>query len=88
MPRTRPNKIDRIIGKRIRQRRSDWKITQKQLGRAVGVSRQQIRKYEKAKHKISASLLWEVAYQLQVPLSYFTAPSRHIRATCSEMLKT
>ena len=63
--------VDRRIGLRLRQRRTDLDISAKLLGEAIGVTQQQITKYERGTNRISASRLDEIANQLQVPLSYF-----------------
>ena len=71
MPKAPLNEIDRRIGTRIRQRRKDWDISMEQLGAALGVSWQQIQKYEKAENKVPASTLCAIAHQLQMPVLYF-----------------
>ncbi|WP_273758572.1 helix-turn-helix transcriptional regulator [Bartonella sp. AU55XJBT] len=68
-----PHFIDISIGKRIRQRRIAMGLTQKALGSFLGVSFQQIQKYEKGLNRVSASCLLEIATQLQVPISFFYA---------------
>ncbi|WP_273758570.1 helix-turn-helix domain-containing protein [Bartonella sp. AU55XJBT] len=68
-----PHFIDVLIGKRIRQRRIAMGLTQKTLGGFLGVSFQQIQKYEKGLNRVSASCLLEIATQLQVPISFFYA---------------
>jgi len=55
----------------LRQRRSDYAISQSQLASAIGVTYQQVQKYETARNRISASCLYDMAYQLQVPVGYF-----------------
>ena len=77
MPRYQLNDMDRQIGNRLRRRRSALGISMNKLGGAVGMSYQQIQKYECGKNKIDASLLWEVARQLQVPISYFFDETPH-----------
>ncbi|MBV1900882.1 MAG: helix-turn-helix domain-containing protein [Kordiimonadaceae bacterium] len=58
--------IDIEVGKRIRQLRKDRGITQTQLGNAIGLTFQQVQKYEKARNRISASKLAQIAKIFQV----------------------
>jgi transcriptional regulator with XRE-family HTH domain len=55
----------------MRSRRLVLGISQEDLGKAVGVSFQQIQKYEKGANRIGASRLQKLAHALQVPISYF-----------------
>lgn len=55
----------------MRARRLVLGISQEDLGKAVGVSFQQIQKYEKGANRIGASRLQRLAHALQVPISYF-----------------
>ncbi len=59
------------IGQRIRARRQQLGISQDRLGKAVGVTYQQIQKYEKAKAAISASRLYRVSKALDKPIGWF-----------------
>jgi transcriptional regulator with XRE-family HTH domain len=59
------------IGGRIRQRRTELGLTQEQLGDMLGVSYQQIQKYETAANRVSASRLYELARACGVDVSYF-----------------
>ncbi|WP_144755180.1 helix-turn-helix domain-containing protein [Bartonella saheliensis] len=68
-----PHFIDVLIGKRIRHRRIAIGLTQKALGSFLGVSFQQIQKYEKGLNRVSTSCLLEIAQKLQVPISFFYA---------------
>tara|TARA_R110001599_G_scaffold316357_1_gene525478 strand:- start:56 stop:463 length:408 start_codon:yes stop_codon:yes gene_type:complete len=69
-----PNPIDVRIGRRLRRIRKIKRITQKELGAAVGTSFQQIQKYERAANRISTSKLVEIATFLGVTIHYFTGP--------------
>lgn len=69
--RIRLRQIAGHIGGRIRQRRTELGLTQEQLGRALGVSYQQIQKYETAANRISAGRLYELAHEFGVEPSYF-----------------
>ena len=64
-------KIDRHVGARIRKRRSELGLTQGDLGEAIGLSYQQIQKYETAISRCSAGKLYELAVALDVEISYF-----------------
>ncbi|MCG8493095.1 MAG: helix-turn-helix domain-containing protein [Sneathiellales bacterium] len=64
-------KIDRHIGTRIRKRRSELGLTQGDLGEVIGLSYQQIQKYETAISRCSAGKLYELAVALEVEVSYF-----------------
>ncbi|MDO6727210.1 MAG: helix-turn-helix domain-containing protein [Cognatishimia sp.] len=65
------NKIDVLVGKRIRARRHAMGISQTELGDAIGVKFQQIQKYETGANRVSASRLWAVAEKLGVDVVYF-----------------
>lgn len=71
MPRFSTNETDRQIGRRIRQRRKDLSLSQAALADALGMSFQQIQKYETGTNQIAASLLLEVSSHLCVPVIYF-----------------
>jgi transcriptional regulator with XRE-family HTH domain len=65
--------IDVQVGARVRQRRVLLGISQMAFGKAVGLTFQQIQKYERGGNRISASKLYEFASILDVPVSYFFA---------------
>jgi transcriptional regulator with XRE-family HTH domain len=65
------NPVDTQVGAKLRARRLLLGISQEDLGKAVGVSFQQIQKYEKGTNRIGASRLQKLAHALQVPISYF-----------------
>ncbi|WP_019222889.1 helix-turn-helix domain-containing protein [Bartonella rattaustraliani] len=67
----KPHPNDISVGKKIRFRRNFMKISQKQLGRQLGVSFQQIQKYEKGINRVAAGRLQEIANILDVDISYF-----------------
>ena len=66
-----PAKQDKIIGQRLRKRRKELGMSQRELGTCIGVSYQQIQKYEKSINRLPASSLYEIANALDVPLEYF-----------------
>ena len=63
--------VDRHVGERIRLRRALVGMTQEDLARALGISYQQLQKYETAGNRVSAGRLYEIAQALGVEMSYF-----------------
>ncbi|MFK7973482.1 MAG: helix-turn-helix domain-containing protein [Rickettsiaceae bacterium] len=63
--------VDQLVGHRLRMRRMVLGMSQQDLGKAVGVSIQQIQKYEKATNRISSGKLFTLAKFLKVPITYF-----------------
>lgn len=63
--------IDVNVGSRIRLCRRALKISQEALARQVGVTFQQIQKYESGANRVSCSMLWKIAEKLQEPIAYF-----------------
>lgn len=66
-----PNPIDVHVGSRVRLRRTMAKISQSELGDALGVTFQQVQKYEKGTNRIGASRMQKIAETLNVPVSFF-----------------
>ena len=66
-----PDPVDRHVGARIRMRRLMLKFSQAQLGDALGLSFEQVQKYEKGSNRVGASRLQHIASILQVPVSFF-----------------
>ena len=66
-----PNPIDKHVGARVRMRRLLVGMSQEKLGTALGVSFQQVQKYEKGTNRIGAGRLQEIAKILKVPVSFF-----------------
>ena len=64
-------RISSHIGERIRQRRAELGLTQEQLGHALGISYQQVQKYETAANRVSAGRLFELARECGTDISYF-----------------
>lgn len=73
MSRAPIDSIDAFIGQRLRTRRTDLKMSQDKLGQEVGITFQQVQKYERGANRISASRLWMIAKALGVHVSYFFA---------------
>ena len=63
------NAIDAYIGARMRERRLALEMSQDQLGRELGVSFQQIQKYESGKNRVSAARLFDICKALNVALA-------------------
>lgn len=63
--------VDRHVGLRIRLRRKELGVSQEKLAIALGITFQQVQKYERGANRISASKLWETARALSVPIAYF-----------------
>jgi transcriptional regulator with XRE-family HTH domain len=71
MPRGALDPIDKHVGGRVRMRLLMLDMSQSDLGNALGLTFQQIQKYEKGSNRISASRLQHIAQILQVPVSFF-----------------
>src|SRR5260370_521939 len=69
----RPNgtTIDDYVSARIRERRVMLGLTQHQLGEMIGVTYQQVHKYERGKNRVTAGRLFEIARVLDAPITYF-----------------
>jgi transcriptional regulator with XRE-family HTH domain len=78
-----PDPTDSHVGSRTRMRRMMLGMSQAKLADALGLTFQQIQKYEKGKNRISASRLQQAAYILQVPISFFFdgAPATNAKPT-------
>jgi transcriptional regulator with XRE-family HTH domain len=74
-PELKPNNlassIDKVVGIRIRECRVMRGLTQKQFANLIGVTYQQVHNYECGIHRVSASLLYEIARELDTPIDYF-----------------
>ncbi len=66
-----PNPIDIHVGSRVRLRRMMLGMSQEKLGEQLGITFQQIQKYEKGTNRIGASRLQHIARVLSVPISFF-----------------
>ena len=63
--------VDVHVGTRIRLRRKSMKMSQEQLGEQLGITFQQVQKYERGTNRVGASRLWHISKVLQVPVQYF-----------------
>ena len=66
-----PNPTDKHVGSRVRMRRMMLSMSQEKLGDALGLTFQQVQKYEKGTNRIGASRLQQIAHILQVPVEFF-----------------
>jgi len=79
MAKKAPNPIDKHVGSRVRMRRMMLSMSQEKLGDALGLTFQQVQKYEKGTNRIGASRLQQISHILQVPVAFFFegAPNLH-----------
>ena len=92
-----PNPIDVHVGRRIRQRRTLLGMSQEKLAEAIGLTFQQVQKYERGGNRVSSSRLFDLTHILDVPISYFfdemgagvadKSPSRLMGVPASKMQK-
>ena len=66
-----PNPVDLHVGARIRMRRKIIGISQEKLAEELGLTFQQVQKYERGANRVSASKLYEIARALLTPVAYF-----------------
>jgi transcriptional regulator with XRE-family HTH domain len=66
-----PDPVDVHVGRRLRLRRTLLGMSQEQLANAVGVTFQQIQKYERGSNRVSASRLYDISKVLGVPVAFF-----------------
>src|ERR671917_530930 len=75
-----PNPIDVWVGARLRLRRNMLGLSQEKLGEAIGLTFQQVQKYERGANRIGASRLHELSLVLDVPVSFFFDDTDPVRA--------
>ena len=78
MAKKAPNPIDRHVGSRVRMRRMMLGMSQEKLGDALGLTFQQVQKYEKGTNRIGASRLQQISHILQVPVAFFFEGAPHV----------
>jgi transcriptional regulator with XRE-family HTH domain len=66
-----PNAVDLHVASRLRLRRQEVGISLETLADALGVTYQQVQKYEKGTNRMSAGILYQMAMTLEVPVQYF-----------------
>lgn len=74
-------KIDQLIGERLKELRKIKKLTQEDVAEKLGISFQQIQKYENGKNRISFSRLYEISNFMKVPLESFVSNVERTTAT-------
>jgi transcriptional regulator with XRE-family HTH domain len=77
MAKQAPNPVDRHVGSRVRMRRMMLGMSQGKLGDALGLTFQQVQKYEKGTNRISASRLQHIAQIVQVTAAFFFEGAPH-----------
>ena len=77
MAKKTPNPIDNHVGSRVRMRRMMLGMSQEKLGDSLGLTFQQVQKYEKGTNRIGASRLQQISAILQVPVSFFFEGAPH-----------
>jgi transcriptional regulator with XRE-family HTH domain len=86
MAKKAPNPTDKHVGARVRMRRMMLGMSQEKLGDALGLTFQQVQKYEKGANRIGASRLQQIAHILQVPVSFFFDGAPNVSGQPSEGL--
>ena len=81
MPTESPNPIDKHVGSRVRMRRMMLAMSQEKLGDALGLTFQQVQKYEKGTNRIGASRLQQISNILEVPVAFFFEGVQSAHAT-------
>src|SRR5579872_2802569 len=76
----RPNPIDVHVGSRVRLRRNMLGLSQEKLGEAIGLTFQQVQKYERGANRVGASRLHELSRVLDVPVVFFFDAMDPVRA--------
>jgi transcriptional regulator with XRE-family HTH domain len=84
MAKKAPNPTDKYVGSRVRMRRMMLGMSQEKLGNALGLTFQQVQKYEKGTNRIGASRLQQISHILQVPVSFFFEGAPELQARGSE----
>ena len=72
-----PNPVDKYVGSRVRMRRMMLGMSQEKLGDGLGLTFQQVQKYEKGVNRIGASRLQHISHILQIPVLFFFEGAPH-----------
>src|SRR5438552_14558005 len=72
-----PNPVDKYVGSRVRMRRIMLGMSQERLGEALGLTFQQVQKYEKGTNRVGASRIQHISQILQVPVAFFFEGAPH-----------
>jgi transcriptional regulator with XRE-family HTH domain len=78
MAKKAPNPTDHHVGSQVRMRRMMLGMSQEKLGDALGLTFQQVQKYEKGTNRIGASRLQQISHILQVPVEFFFEGAPHL----------
>ena len=81
MARQSRRRVDILVGTRIKQARHAAKVSQTELGQALGVTFQQVQKYEKGSNRVSAGALQIIAQRLKVPVPWLMGLKENGRST-------
>jgi transcriptional regulator with XRE-family HTH domain len=73
-----PNPVDKHVGSRVRMRRMMLGMSQEKLGDSLGLTFQQVQKYESGKNRIGASRLQHISHILQIPVPFFFEGAPHV----------
>jgi len=76
MVKKQPHPIDVHVGRRVKMRRMLVGMSQEKLGEQLGLTFQQVQKYEKGANRIGASRLWDLSRILDVPVRFFFEGAR------------
>jgi transcriptional regulator with XRE-family HTH domain len=79
-----PRPVDKHVGSRVRMRRMMLAMSQEKLGDALGLTFQQVQKYEKGINRIGASRLQQISHILQVPVKFFFEEAPNAAGTAPE----
>jgi len=74
----KPNPVDTHVGSRVRLRRMLLGMSQERLGESMGLTFQQVQKYEKGVNRIGASRLFQISKILDVPVQFFFEEAPHV----------
>ena len=74
----KPHLVDQHVGSRVRLRRMLLGMSQEQLGESIGITFQQVQKYEKGVNRIGASRLLQISEILDVPVQFFFEEAPHV----------
>jgi transcriptional regulator with XRE-family HTH domain len=78
MQKKSPNQTDKHVGSRVRMRRLELRISQANLAKGLGLTFQQVQKYESGTNRMSASRLEQAAHILKVPVTFFFDGVSHV----------
>jgi transcriptional regulator with XRE-family HTH domain len=75
-----PHPVDVMVGKRVRLRRLQLSLSQTELAQKLGLTFQQVQKYEKGTNRVSCSRLYEISEVLDVPITFFFSEKGETKA--------